>query len=164
MRNCPKCSNKLPFFKIGFLSKRKNTIECPKCNAYLIGDKHYLSSNGAKSGGISGSLACLTVYSIRDGTLMWIISLPAIIIVLFIFAKIQAKDVPLKIGVKPEEKEKIENYIKPPNKENRVEYLKYKYRKKSIKDLEHIVSSAGHVEDAKNAANELIKERLHKDA
>lgn len=156
MKNCPNCNSKLPFFKIGFLSKRKNTIECPDCSSYLIGNKKYLSSNGSISGASAGLLMFITVNSVMDGSETWKVTLPLSIIVIFFFAVIQAKNVPLEIGEKPKKQTKPE-YIKPPSKDDRMKYLKFKFRNKSSEELNEILSSNGYTKEAKSAADELIK-------
>lgn len=66
MANCINCNSKLPFFKVGFLSKRKNFIECHTCNTKMLGDTKLLSKIGGIVGGFASAFIATGLLFFRN--------------------------------------------------------------------------------------------------
>ena len=163
MIECPNCKTSLPFFKVGFLSRMKNRIQCKNCGVTLDANKSLLGITGGLSGGISGGLlGTMVIWNeeiISYNPSLFVVGTILVILSFLISAFIQNKHV--KFSIVDLEKEKVEKEIKRQNKIDyvRVENLKKIYSDKSDKELIEISNDTGMTEEANIAAKELLKNK-----
>jgi len=56
MAKCPNCNKGLPFFKVAFLSRMRNKVQCDACHKMLAADKAMLGKVGMLGGGLAAIL------------------------------------------------------------------------------------------------------------
>jgi|GEM_PF-1190261 len=169
MANCPKCSSRQAFLKIGFLSKLSDKFRCRKCNSIIEADKTTLTTVGAGIGAATYPTLNWIIYD-SGNPLIW---LPIYILgtasIVFWLAFNQFKTVKLTLA-KDQNQKLTSDWIKerlekiklppplPPNA-SRVDYLKRKYYRKSLRELERIANDPNMTKDAHKAATELIQKK-----
>jgi hypothetical protein len=161
MVKCPQCKSNLSFFKIAFLTPNNTNISCGNCNAYLVANRTLVINTGKLCGGIA---TFLLVFAFggrrnrhRDFTEFSIYPLVGMFFIPILYSIILYFSVEFAIGERPIKKEF--RYSKAPSKFNRIEYLKYKHHRKSIDELNKMLTHPGWTEDARQAAKELIEEK-----
>ena len=91
MLKCPKCSNKIPFYKPWFLTNYSH-ITCASCGEKLYANRKINS----RIGGIGGFIGVIigTFFNFKFGFWMWIIIIPmflCILLALTVFTKFEVK-------------------------------------------------------------------------
>ena len=144
MANCPKCNNRLPFLKVGFLSKIRNKFKCKSCHTIIEADKSFLGVLGGLGGGIGGSLMIWNKEIFGNQLLSFLIVIASAVVLILIAAFIQNSYIKLTIAENQNDESFKEEEIKidyrPPLPKNatRVEYLKNKYHNKYDSELQSI--------------------------
>jgi hypothetical protein len=167
MARCSVCNSKLPFLKVGLLSKAYSGVACKTCNTYYEGSKSQLTFIGSV-GAVGGVFMLNWTYKMFNSNYeFWYIGLICTVVYFIGFMYLQNRIITLKVAEnlsleqKPSRKEEV---VHVPNKfEEPVEHLKYVYRNYSEKQLMEIITKNGYRKDAKQAALLLLKEKFGKE-
>ena len=166
MARCPKCNTKMPFFKIGFLSKVHNWIICPSCEAYCVAEKSLLSAIGMIGGALGTGIGFWVVRDIKEGGSAWYFGVLIFIALIFGMLYYQNNSVKLTVTSMPDDfnkepapKEKFKGPI--PSKSDPIAYLKYQYHGYSKEKLMEIAQNKDYREEANIAAKELLEEKYN---
>ena len=167
MANCPKCNNRHPFLKVGFLSKIRNKFRCKSCDTIIEADKSFLGVLGGLGGSIAGALMIWNKEIFGNQPLSFLMAIASTVVLLIIAAFIQNSYINLTIAENQndesfkEEEIKIDSRPPLPKNATRVEYLKNKYHNKSDSELVSIANASDNemTKEAQEAAKKLLNER-----
>ena len=169
MAKCPKCNSVLPFFKVGFLSKRNYKIRCKSCESIIETKSSKLSAYGAVGAGASTYFMFRhkSIFGDNDCSMIYGILCSATFLLLFLFFLNKV----LKFTISDNQKESLtndsiilSNNKKPklPENPSRIEYLKNIYYNKTDIELDNISNDSIMTIEAQQAAKEILIERLNK--
>lgn len=99
MLTCPKCRNKIPAWKLLFLTNF-NTIACPTCSARLQLNKKIGRLIGGIGGGLGGGIGALLLISWMETKEVSYIMLFVALLMLLFFASLLAEIKFMKLEVK----------------------------------------------------------------
>ncbi|MEK6155691.1 hypothetical protein WIW50_20695 [Flavobacteriaceae bacterium 3-367] len=161
MSKCPKCSNRLNFWKTTSLSRLSNRMICKSCDVVLEANKSALSSFGVSS------VAIFTII-LRYGEdwfgVHFLIAFLLAILGFMAMAFWFFYNVKLRVSKNQDKSDLIYSYElkkRPdlPKNHTRTEYLKNMFYEKTDAELEHIAVDPGRVPEAQEAARQLLNER-----
>lgn len=148
-KKCPNCNTEIRIIDLLFLNKKKDTIQCSKCNKLLITNSSEIL---AVSTLISMSGVILIVLFKEIWHNIYLVSL--FLILYSIFRFIYNIEI---IGVSEKtEKELLQNKAEEDFRVN-VNFYKKKYKNFTKCDLEKIAKEKGWQKEAKQASKELLK-------
>lgn len=101
MANCPKCNDRLPFFKLGLISRVRNRVECNACDTMLEADKGLLSVSGL-IGGIGGALVIWNKEIFGNHSLSMVMAIASSIVLIIGGMLLQNRFIKLKVVEKQE--------------------------------------------------------------
>ena len=99
MLTCPKCRNKIPAWKLLFLTNF-NTITCPTCSTRLQLNKKISRLIGGIGGGLGGGIGALLIISWMETKEMSYIMLIVALLMLLFFASWLAEIKFMKLEVR----------------------------------------------------------------
>lgn len=167
MADCPNCNSKLPFLKVGFLSKINNKVRCKNCNIILKGDESLASTTGML--GAALSIIILNIWREEFFRTQWFLLLFFYCSYdLFLIATFQYKNIDLKVVEDQDQVLEYEQFSKMsqapdlPENPTFVDKLKQKHFHKTDDQLLRIINNPKMVDEAHRAAKELLDERSEK--
>ena len=168
MATCPKCNYRLPFLKVGFLSKINNKVRCKSCNIILKGDESLASSTGMLGAALSVIILNIWREDICSNPMVFGIILFVVTTIFFLIATFQYKNISLEIiedqdrVLESEQFSKMPQVPDLPENPTFVDKLKQKHFHKTDDQLLRIISNPKMVDEAHRAAKELLDERSEK--
>jgi hypothetical protein len=168
MADCPNCNSKLPFLKVGFLSKINNKVRCKNCNIILKGDESLASTTGMLGAALSIIILNIWREEFFSNPMVFVTILFIVATIFFLIATFQYKNIDLKVVEDQDQVLEYEQFSKMsqapdlPENPTFVDKLKQKHFHKTDDQLLRIINNPKMVDEAHRAAKELLDERSEK--